>query len=399
MVSPTPLTELRVALLTPRFPPDTGGVAAAAARLAHGLQAHIGLDIVVLSTGALAVDPAPSSSLTLSRLQASSHAEAQARCFDLLRDRGPYRLVHAVYPSLTGFVARFYARYARIPLLVSVRGNDLLRDGFRPEFQLGLCEALRGADVVVGVSRELCRMAEALGASRTRWIPNGVDTDRFRYLDQRRSLCDTLGIDPVAPLIALVGEARHKKGLSIVLAALARLRPVWPGARLLLIGGVRQDAVPALDAWCRDNPAAAEALIQVPWMEQERLAAYYSLADVVWQPSVSDGLPNAVLEAMACERPIVATAVGGILDIAAGSPLTEWLLGSPRALELAALTDRLLRLDEGSRRALGRAYRDHVARRFRADAEVAAYRELYAELTGQSAHGTAAFDQEVRPHD
>lgn len=214
---------------------------------------------------------------------------------------------------------------------------------------------------------------------------DGVDTERFCYTNPGQALRDALGIEEGSPLIALVGEARHKKGLSVVLEAFARLGSAWPRARLFLIGGVRQDAVPLVDAWCQDNPAAARALVQVPWIDQEDLAAYYSVADVIWHPSVSDGLPNVVLEAMACERPIVATAVGGTLDIAAGSRLSEWLSPRPLAAELVALTDRLLRLGDAQRRELGQHYRAHVARHFRPDAEVEAYLERYDALAGRAA--------------
>ena len=119
----------------------------------------------------------------------------------------------------------------------------------------------------------------------------------------------------------------------------------------------------------------------VPHTPHEHLPACYNLLDVLALPSLHDGLPNALLEGMACARPVVASAVGGILDVVADGQ--DGLLVPPG--DVAALTDALLHLlrapDERVR--LGAAARQTVASRFGLEREVAQNLELYGRLTVQ----------------
>ena len=82
---------------------------------------------------------------------------------------------------------------------------------------------------------------------------------------------------------------------------------------LLLIGGVRKDDEPILQVFRRQNPTLNVRV--VPNMAHEELPAYYRLADVLVIPSLRDGMPNSLLEGMACERAIVASNVGGMPDV------------------------------------------------------------------------------------
>ena len=85
---------------------------------------------------------------------------------------------------------------------------------------------------------------------------------------------------------------------------------------LLLIGGIRAEAEEAFDVFKEVAPEAAARVFQVPWSSSPaHLSRMLSLCDMMVFPSLLEGTPNAVLEAMACERCVLATEVGGHPDL------------------------------------------------------------------------------------
>ena len=110
-----------------------------------------------------------------------------------------------------------------------------------------------------------------------------------------------------------VRSSWQKKGLKTLLNAYAqvsrRLR-----AALLIIGEVRAgEDKKAFEVFVQYNPTAK--IVVTGYISPVDLPVYYSLIDAFVQPSQHDGMPNALLEAMACEKPVIATPVGGILDV------------------------------------------------------------------------------------
>jgi phosphatidylinositol alpha-1,6-mannosyltransferase len=205
-------------------------------------------------------------------------------------------------------------------------------------------------------------------------IPNGVDTALFAP----GALATHLGLGNL-PTIGFVGEARLKKGLGTLLLAFERLASIQP-VQLLLVGGVRDDDADVLHVFQRQQPGLP--LRVVPHTPHEQLPAIYGLLDVLVLPSRRDGLPNALLEGMACARPIVASAVGGILDVITDGH--DGLLTPPDDVD--ALTDALLSLlrSPDRRRALGEAARQTVQSCFTLENEVEQNVEIYGRLVGSS---------------
>jgi glycosyltransferase involved in cell wall biosynthesis len=108
------------------------------------------------------------------------------------------------------------------------------------------------------------------------------------------------------------------------------------------------------------------------------MPAYYSLMDIFVQPSLRDGLPNALLEAMACEIPVIASPVGGIVD-AVINCRNGRLVSTKNADEWAEAMDELL-TDADLRKDLGRAGRQTIKDQFtlqsELDGNLAVYRRL-----------------------
>jgi glycosyltransferase involved in cell wall biosynthesis len=186
----------------------------------------------------------------------------------------------------------------------------------------------------------------------------------------------TFGVQAQGLLVGTVGRLHPQKGFASLLAAVARVRERLPAIRLLLVGGgaLRRDLVARAEAL-----GLAEVVIfagsrgDVP----EILAAL----DLFVLPSLWEGLPNAVLEAMAAGLPVVATAAGGTPEVVVDGE-TGLLVPPGDVTALAEAIERLLR-DPGLRRKMGEAGRKRVEGHFTIEQTVAQTVALYETLLRQ----------------
>ncbi|MCE2952994.1 MAG: glycosyltransferase [Gemmatimonas sp.] len=175
------------------------------------------------------------------------------------------------------------------------------------------------------------------------------------------------------PIVGLAARLVWEKGLNVLLAAWPQVLAVHPGARLLIGGDGPERA--ALERIIEQQ--ALGASVCMPGMVSD-MAAFYSALDVFVLPSVSEGLPLALLEAMSMGLPIVASAVGGMP--AALGPSQAGVLVPPS--DVAALARALCETLDGLGRAdgaiaLGARARATFAREFTAEAMTSAYMSLY----------------------
>ncbi|NTV64897.1 MAG: glycosyltransferase family 4 protein, partial [Oscillochloris sp.] len=179
--------SLHLALLSDTFPPDVGGLAVSAARLADGLAAHGHTVEVFAPTSALRPGQAQCSTdgpLLVWRLGAQRKAdETLAEWFDLLLTRHaeqPFDLLHAYFVARAGFVAVYAGRTLGVPSVISARGNDLDRAVFDPAKAAHIRYALEHADALTANARHLAVRAAALAPGRqVTLVPNGVNADLF----------------------------------------------------------------------------------------------------------------------------------------------------------------------------------------------------------------------------
>jgi glycosyltransferase involved in cell wall biosynthesis len=291
----------------------------------------------------------------------------------------PLNLIHAMYITHPAFVAVLAGRYLGCPSVISARGNDLDRTAFDPSRFSQIYWALQHASAITACASDLVRKACALVPGRQVYlVPNGVDAERFAPGERDEALILSLELGD-APVVAFVGEARWKKGLTVLLPAFARLcaqcerQPV-----LLLVGGVRQDDAPVLEVFQRQNPTLRVCV--VPNVAHEDLPAYYHLADLLVLPSLRDGMPNALLEGMACGKATVASSVGGIPDVLNHGD-TECGLPVP-AGDVGALADAMRELltDPARRERMGSAARATVLTHFTPEQELEGNLRVYREV-------------------
>jgi glycosyltransferase involved in cell wall biosynthesis len=375
---------MRVCLVPQKYPPDVGGVASASHRYARGLV-EAGHEVIVVGLDSQVPPGSSESGVTdgVSWLRVGT----QRRIDDTLTDwfeqivarhrSEPFDLVVGRYVDHAAFVAVLAARFLGLPCVVSARGNDLDRGPFDPARLPQILWALTHADAVSAVSQELARKVVALVPSaRVRVIHNGVDTALFSPGPRDAALAESLGLGSAATL-AFFGEARLKKGLPVLLKAYALVSSQVRDVTLLLVGGVRKDDAALLEVFARQHPSAR--VVTVAHLPQAELPRYYRLATVVVQPSLRDGLPNALLEAMSSGRPVVASGVGGIPDVVRDG--VDGVLVAPRDADTLASAILGVLADPAAASALGGRARARVVEAFSLARERAADLELLEELS------------------
>jgi glycosyltransferase involved in cell wall biosynthesis len=223
--------------------------------------------------------------------------------------------------------------------------------------------AYRCAQVVVANSRAAARQldSEGLPADRVAIIPNGIDISRFNARAAAARAVTT---------ILTVANLRVEKAHEVLLQAAARLAPRYPHLQFLVAG---------------DGPRAAElralaetlgVAAQVRFLgHREDVPALLAQADAFVLPSRSEAFPNGAIEAMAAGLPVVASRVGGLVDLIDNG--RTGMLVEPD--DPAALADALESLVLSPARAsiVGGAARDEVTRRYSFERMVRGFEDLY----------------------
>jgi glycosyltransferase involved in cell wall biosynthesis len=211
-------------------------------------------------------------------------------------------------------------------------------------------------------------------------IPNGIDTEHFKALPRNTALAESLNLmkdgNEIARVIGFAGELREKKGLRSLLSAYAQVNKKKP-ATLLIVGDIRAGADKQIFEELKLSHPEAQIVV-TGFVSHTDLPAYYSLMDIFVQPSLRDGLPNALLEAMACEKAVIGASVGGILDAVTDCENGR-LVSTNNANELASTINEVLS-DESLRMKLGSAARQTIMNKFTLQAELDGNLALYRQL-------------------
>jgi succinoglycan biosynthesis protein ExoA len=295
----------------------------------------------------------------------------------LLRRGRRFDVAHINHLGSAAITAGAVLGVQRVPRLLVLWGSS--RQGIGPFARTRrLAWARRMArrfERVVALASGSVENLKAAGfdAGRIVYIPNGIDPERFRPRE---------GPSPgTEVVVAAVGRLVAAKGLDVLLRAWARVSRTSPRARLHLIG---------------DGPLRAELERTVGELDLPRVTFVGSVndvpdrlrgADVYVSASRTEGMSNAIVEAMGAGLPIVATRVGGATDLIEHG--RHGLLIA--AEDEGALAEALLELteDPGLRERLGRAARDRAVAEFSVDAVVRRYEREYHALARRGASGFA----------
>ena len=309
-----------------------------------------------------------------------------------------WRIVRRLRPAITnvgtpkaGLLAGIAAWLSRVPCRVyTLHGLRLetARGPVRPVLWLAEWLACRAAHRVICVSESVRRKALALrlvtperavvlGAGSC----NGVDESRCapgpEASRRARELRQSLGIPPDAPVAGFVGRLTRDKGIPELVDAYFRLRSEFPDLRLLLVGDF-EDGDP-IDPALRRGIEADPGILRTGFVRD--VVPYYHVVDILLLPTYREGFPNAVLEAHAAGKPVIATRATGVVDaVADGADGILVPIGDPVALAEAAA---LLLRDPALAAGMGRAGRERILLHFRRKDVWNALLREYVELLGR----------------
>ncbi len=233
------------------------------------------------------------------------------------------------YPD--GVAAIALARLLGVPAVVKLHGSDLNVVAELRGPRAILRRALPRADAVVAVSRALAERARALGVApaRVHLVMNGVDGDTFRVRD-RGAARAALGLAADRRWLLYVGNLKESKGVLDLIAGFEQAAGERDDLCLAIVGGGAER--PACEALAERLPG--RVLVAGP-RPQSEVPQWMAACDLLVLPSWAEGTPNVVLEALACGRRVVASAVGGVPDVIASERLGE-LVEPRRPAQLAA---------------------------------------------------------------
>jgi glycosyltransferase involved in cell wall biosynthesis len=226
-----------------------------------------------------------------------------------------------------------------------------------------------------------------LPCDRFRLIPNGVDVQRFRPAspNERRALRAELGLPAGATVILFVGFFSREKCPDVLFDAWARAAISEPASVLVFVGATRSayyEVDESLAQAIRGRAAQLGLDQRLYFVEATReIEKYERAADVFVLPSVREGLPNALLEAMACGLGCIATRLDGVTDAVITDEDSGTLVPARDPEALGTALARLVSEPDRAR-AMGARARQRIERHFTmaqaAEKYLAVYRELAA---------------------
>jgi teichuronic acid biosynthesis glycosyltransferase TuaC len=215
-----------------------------------------------------------------------------------------------LYPE--GYATVAVARRLGIPVVVGSIGSDLNRF-VDPASRWLTRVAMQRATFVVTKSEHLRQRAiqMGIGASKVRTIRNGCNPNVF-HLRDRSAARARLAVDEKAELVLFVGRLDTAKGIEELLEAFASLASRCPNLRLAFVG----DGPGGEHLRTKAKHLALEERITLNGAcSSQEVAEWLAAANVLALPSYNEGYPNVVIEALSSGRPVIATNVGGILEL------------------------------------------------------------------------------------
>jgi glycosyltransferase involved in cell wall biosynthesis len=283
------------------------------------------------------------------------------------RDTQPHAYSHVVAfgGELPLRAGPAFSAWLSAPLFVLLRGNDLDVGVFSARGGGALDRAVSAASGVGVVTTEHLEKVRGLWPTApVSLMPNGIDVDAFVPLKRDREAAARYraqvppGPGPGRLVIGLVGELKAKKGAAQFIAALSSSGHAGR-VHLRLVGEVDADVDEALANANANSGDDHFSFTVEPFRDRLGLLEVYASLDFVALPSLYDGLPNVLLEAMAVGVPVLGTRVGGMADVV-DDGVSGVLFDAD---DDAAVREGLLKivaLSDDERRAMGEAARAAV---------------------------------------
>ncbi len=220
-------------------------------------------------------------------------------------------LVHAHHVFLDGYGMIDTCKKWKAPLIVDVHGDSIFTQMVRdPLIGRKMAGTLNYASKVVCISRNLCLLAKSFGIDEDRmeYVPLGIDIGQYRPEEQDRIKSGRGLQDKI--VILYVGQLIERKGVRHLLKALALVDPaLLRKCKVAIVGaGPERGRL----EWLAGKLGLSEYITFTGKVSDDDLLDWYAAADIFVLPSLSEGRPTVINEAMASECAVIASDVSGI---------------------------------------------------------------------------------------
>jgi glycosyltransferase involved in cell wall biosynthesis len=242
--------------------------------------------------------------------------------------------VQSIY---SGMPALFSKRLLKIPYAVWAQGSDV----YLPKGLIKLTSrmVIKNADSAIALTKDMKRVMQRIYDRDIAIVPNGINMADLLDESGRKDEAD------YGRRILYVGRLSPVKGVQYLINAMNQIHDKIPDARLIIIGdGIERERLEALSI----QVGIQEYVQFVGEVPHEKVLSFMRQADVFVLPSLSEGFPMVIIEALACGLPIVASRVGGIPEIIMDE--TNGYLVEAKDTEILANRIILLLLDEKLRK-------------------------------------------------
>lgn len=302
-----------------------------------------------------------------------------------LMKREVYDIVHT-HNSKAGFVGRLAARIAKVPIVVHTIHGFAFHEFEKPPRQklFILLErfAARFADKLITVSEPLRHWGLGLGIGRINkyiTIYDGIEIDRFKLNFDIEKKKQEFGIKATDLIVGVVSKLWEGKGHRCILQAARSVVTKVPNVKFMFVGeGYLREELEVLT----QQLGLSDYVIFTGFRTD--IPELTAIFDVAILASFFEGLGRVLLEAMVLGKPVIATKVGGIVDVVDDGK--TGILVPPN--DSAALANAMIKmlLDEDLRLRMGIAGREKIDARFSARTMVSQIEKVYRELLDEKVH-------------
>ncbi|MBM9513009.1 glycosyltransferase family 4 protein [Desulfogranum marinum] len=246
----------------------------------------------------------------------------------------------------------------------------------------GLLWLFKQSTAVVCMTSEIREELDSIGFPKQAMVslPNAVDGKRF-YREsnplKRQQFRESIGVELTAQLVLFSGRLVQRKGVDLLIDAWQRLynqNPEW----YLLILGSGAGQIDSVEEEIK-NQVVEQGVERVLFLgESDRPQFFLANCDVFVFPSRLEGFPNALMEAMAAELPVVASHIGGNCDLVVDHE-TGLLFEKDNLSDLVGSLEQLI-VDRQLRIRLGKRAREEMVKRYSFETIAALYERVYGEM-------------------
>jgi len=292
---------------------------------------------------------------------------------------GPYRILRFFWEAFNpvgwadvifcwfafpaGFVGVVLGKLFRKPVVVNAVGIDVAcvpSIGYglplKPHWRWLLKWTLRNANKVIAISQESAKNAKSLVETDVEVIYEGVDTNKFRPVEvakMEKEIILTVGI--------LSKSNLKRKGLETLVRSVPYVVKEFPNVKFVFVGRKR-DGYPVLRGLA-EKLAVSDYVDFAGFKSDSELLKLLSQSALFAMPSVHEGFPTVISEALACEKPVVATSLSAIPEVVVNNE-TGILINDPDSSQELASAITMLLKNPSLRKKMGEKGRQIIIRKF-----------------------------------